>query len=316
MMASKARLFGDDSALSTILATHDSREHKRLGRQVCHFDHDSWQHERENIGLLGNLAKFSQNENMRLTLLHTGQRRLAEASPHGNLWGIGLRACEYRASSPGTWRGSNLLGQALQHVRETFYPETTPPISDSPPPDTGRPLTHPSDTVFEVDPTTRTRLNTAPIAGHSYNTILSASMDSTPDDHAPKVLLPNARRADKPFISERDPYLISGIVTMDDVKFTTLPSLNKRRLRHIPNSLPRPPGYGIPPIIHIPKCFRADGSHRRRRRILRPIDTTQIVEWLRLPRATQHKPTDPPDHPILPQQCALRTSCGIYIHRP
>ena len=51
MMASKARLFGDDSALSAILATNDPRERKRLGRQVRPFDHDSWQHERENVAL-------------------------------------------------------------------------------------------------------------------------------------------------------------------------------------------------------------------------------------------------------------------------
>ena len=42
MMASKARLFLDDSALSATLANNDPREHKRLGRQVLHFDHDSW----------------------------------------------------------------------------------------------------------------------------------------------------------------------------------------------------------------------------------------------------------------------------------
>ena len=117
MMASKARLFGDDSTLSAILATDDPRDHKRLGRQVCHFDHDAWLHERENIAFRGNLAKLSQNENLRLALLHTGERRLAEASPYDNIWGIGLRASDYRASSPHTWRGSNLLGQTLEHVR-------------------------------------------------------------------------------------------------------------------------------------------------------------------------------------------------------
>ena len=40
MMASKARLFGDNSALSAILATDDPREQKHIGRQVCHFDQD------------------------------------------------------------------------------------------------------------------------------------------------------------------------------------------------------------------------------------------------------------------------------------
>ena len=42
MMASKARLFGDDKALSVILASDDPREQKRLGRHVRHFDHDFW----------------------------------------------------------------------------------------------------------------------------------------------------------------------------------------------------------------------------------------------------------------------------------
>ena len=87
MMALKAHLLGDDSALSAILATDDPREQKHLGRQVRHFDHESWQQECENIVLRGNLAKFSQNEDMRLALIHTnGQRRLTEASPHDKLW--------------------------------------------------------------------------------------------------------------------------------------------------------------------------------------------------------------------------------------
>ena len=165
-MASKARLFGDDSTLSAILATDDPREHKRLGCQVRHCDLDSWLHERENVVFRGNLAKFSQNENLRLTLLHTGERRLAKASPYDNLWGIGLRASDYRASSPNTWRGSNLLGQTLEHVIEILY-ENTPPISDSPLAAIVPPLNQPGDTVFEIDQTTRTRLNTAP----SQNTL-------------------------------------------------------------------------------------------------------------------------------------------------
>ena len=58
MMASKARLFGDDTALSAILASDDPREQKRLGRQVRHFDPELWQSECENIVLHGNFAKF------------------------------------------------------------------------------------------------------------------------------------------------------------------------------------------------------------------------------------------------------------------
>ena len=85
MIASKAHLFGDDTALSAILASDYPREQKRLGRHVRHFDHKLWQSECENIVLHGNHAYFSQNEEMHLALIQTGDRRLAEASPHDNL---------------------------------------------------------------------------------------------------------------------------------------------------------------------------------------------------------------------------------------
>ena len=113
MMASKARLFGDDSTLSAILSTDDPREHKLFGRQVRHFDNDTWLNKRENIAFRGKLAKFSQNENLRLALLHTGERRLAEASPYDNIWGIGLRTSDPRASSPHTWRGPSRTSRPL-----------------------------------------------------------------------------------------------------------------------------------------------------------------------------------------------------------
>ena len=136
MMASNARLFGDDSALSAVLATDDPREQKRITRRVRHFDQELWQQQSENIVFDGNLAKVSQNEDMRRALLHTSRRRLAEASPHDNLWGIGLRACDHHAFSTDTWRGSNLLDQILEHVRETLDRETRQQSSDPLPPDT------------------------------------------------------------------------------------------------------------------------------------------------------------------------------------
>ena len=109
VMGPKAYLFGDNTALSAILASDDPREQKHLGRQVRHFDHDLWQTDCENIVLHGNLAKFPQNEEMHLALIRTGDRHLAEASPHDNLWGIRLSACHPHASSSDSWCGRNLL---------------------------------------------------------------------------------------------------------------------------------------------------------------------------------------------------------------
>ena len=162
---------------------------------------------------------------MRRALLHTYRRRLAEASPHDNLWGIGSKACDHHASSIGTWRGSNLLGQILEHVRETLDRETMPQSPDSLPPDTARPVNHLSDTIFEVDPATRTRLPTAPVGEDPHKAIPSALMDSMPDDHAPEVLLTCRSHTDRALIPKQGPDFVSGTVTIDDDTFATLPSL-------------------------------------------------------------------------------------------
>ena len=225
VMASKARLFGDDTALSAILASDDSRGQKRLGRQVRQFDHDLWQTECENIILHGNIAKFSQNEEMRLALIRTGNRRLAEARPRDNLWGIGLSACDPRASSPDSWCGQNLLGQALEHAREILRRDTTAPLSN-PTPETPVPRDDTGDTVFEVDPVTHLRLDTDPPSANTQTATLSAFTNSVPDDHAPEVRLAQEQRIDAPLIPEQGPDLIGGVVTMDDATFTTLLSLH------------------------------------------------------------------------------------------
>ena len=149
MMAFNARLFGDDTALSAILASTDPREQKRLGLQVRHFDPAEWQDECETTVFRGNLVKFSQNEEIRVALDYTGARRIAEASPHDKVWGIGLTASDPRVASPTSWCGLNLLGQALERTREILRQNTY-----------GGALLHPSastgcaadDTVFEIDP--------------------------------------------------------------------------------------------------------------------------------------------------------------------
>ena len=102
MMASNARLFGDDLALSAILATDDPRAQKCLDRNIRHFDHDFWQQECVHSVLRGNLAKSSQNDEIRLALGHIDQRRLPEASPHDKLWGIGLSACDPESTNAST----------------------------------------------------------------------------------------------------------------------------------------------------------------------------------------------------------------------
>ena len=162
---------------------------------------------------------------MRFALTRTGDRRLAEASPHDNMWGIGLSACDPRASSPDSWCGQTLLGQALEHAREILRRDTTAPLCQ-PAPETPVPRDDIGDTVFEVDPVTHLRLDTDTPSANTQTATLSAFTDSVPDDHAPEVLLAQDQRIGAPLIPEQGPDLIGGLVTMDEATFTTLLSLN------------------------------------------------------------------------------------------
>jgi ribA/ribD-fused uncharacterized protein len=120
MMASKARLFGDDATLGRILAAAHPKQAKDLGRSVANFDEALWLAHRFDFVVAGNQAKFSQNPELAKFLLNTGERVLVEASPVDRVWGIGLAADTPDAAHPTRWRGLNLLGFALMQVRTSL----------------------------------------------------------------------------------------------------------------------------------------------------------------------------------------------------
>ena len=62
---------------------------------------------------------------MRTALLSTGNRLLAEASPHDDVWGIGPRAKGKAASNLAAWLGQNLLGSILERVRAMMREDLT-----------------------------------------------------------------------------------------------------------------------------------------------------------------------------------------------
>ena len=71
MMAEKARLFGDDAMLLEILASAGPRDAKAYGRKVSGFDNEIWGQRKFDIVVRGNLAKFSQHEDLKQFLLST-----------------------------------------------------------------------------------------------------------------------------------------------------------------------------------------------------------------------------------------------------
>lgn len=117
MMARKAELFSDDVTLKKILSADDPGEAKKLGREVKGFNEALWLEKRFDLVVEGNVAKFSQNKNLKEFLIKTQNRILVEASPVDKIWGIGMASDHAQVSNPYKWKGLNLLGYALMVVR-------------------------------------------------------------------------------------------------------------------------------------------------------------------------------------------------------
>ena len=118
-----------------------------------------------------------------------------------------------------------MLGQALKNARKILRLDSISP-PDDPAPEIPVPRDVTGDTVFEVDPITRLRLDTTPLPANARTAVLSAFTDSVPGDHAPEVLLAHKQRDDVPLMPEQGPDLIGCIVAMDDATFTTLLTLH------------------------------------------------------------------------------------------
>ncbi|TCM66734.1 hypothetical protein EC844_11123 [Acinetobacter calcoaceticus] len=117
MMAQKAQLFADHDVFAQIIKCSDPKQVKALGRLVKNYDEAKWLQHRFDIVVQGNLAKFSQNTELKAFLLSTSTKVLVEASPVDKIWGVGLAAEDQQAENPLQWRGLNLLGFALIQVR-------------------------------------------------------------------------------------------------------------------------------------------------------------------------------------------------------
>ena len=118
MMASKARLFGDEEVLNEIMAASHPHDYKKLGRKIRGFEQEPWDAKKYDIVVEGNKAKFGQNPDIGDFLLSTGDAILVEASPYDKIWGIGLDRETALKGTVEQWQGENLLGCALMDVRD------------------------------------------------------------------------------------------------------------------------------------------------------------------------------------------------------
>jgi ribA/ribD-fused uncharacterized protein len=121
MMYCKAARFHDTVRQGLILATSSPKEQKKLGKESAGFRDESWDEVKSAVVVAGNIAKFGQNEDLKLKLLLTGDRLLCEAASRDRVWGIGYTA-KHAMQFQKDW-GENRLGKALMVVREHFRNE-------------------------------------------------------------------------------------------------------------------------------------------------------------------------------------------------
>ena len=117
MMAAKAKTFADAEMFGKIMQTSKPKLIKKLGREVKNFDERTWDAVKYDVVVDGNMAKFSQNPELKPFLLSTGNAKLVEASPVDRIWGVGLAENDPSITDEAKWRGLNLLGKALMAVR-------------------------------------------------------------------------------------------------------------------------------------------------------------------------------------------------------
>jgi hypothetical protein len=120
MMAEKARFFKDYETESLIMACDEPKQQKIYGRSVKNFDEDAWNTVADYIVYWANLAKFSQNEDLKQKLLSTGDKIFVECSPYDKIWGNGLNITDTLHTHPENWEGTNRLGKAIMKVRDTL----------------------------------------------------------------------------------------------------------------------------------------------------------------------------------------------------
>jgi ribA/ribD-fused uncharacterized protein len=123
MMHQKALLFGDNIVADLIMQETNPMEQKKFGRMIQNFDKSIWDKNCLAIVYEGNLAKFNQNPELMEKMLNTGNRLFVEASPVDTIWGIGLHEDAENIDDPSYWQGLNLLGQALNLVKNQIKSE-------------------------------------------------------------------------------------------------------------------------------------------------------------------------------------------------
>jgi ribA/ribD-fused uncharacterized protein len=121
----KAITFGDETiALRILLEGKNPKMAKTLGRLVKNYDDKKWNEIRYKVMVDANYFKYSQSEDLKKMLLNPefDGKHFVEASPLDGIWGIKCGETE-ALDDESNWKGQNLLGKALDEVREMLLNE-------------------------------------------------------------------------------------------------------------------------------------------------------------------------------------------------
>ena len=124
-MFMKAIVFGDDDIAKQILEDGNPKKVKALGRKVQNYDEQVWNDKRYQIMLKANVAKFSQNEDLKQLLLSPEYEGhgFVEASPYDKVWGVRMFESNPDIDDETKWKGLNLLGKVLDETRRIIIEE-------------------------------------------------------------------------------------------------------------------------------------------------------------------------------------------------
>lgn len=117
----KAKTFGDNEIADEIVKKgKNPKTAKALGRKVKNYDDAVWNEKRYQVMVDANMLKYSQSEELKEMLLNPELKgkHYIEASPYDKIWGVGLGENDPLVDDEKNWKGLNLLGKALDEVRE------------------------------------------------------------------------------------------------------------------------------------------------------------------------------------------------------
>ena len=122
----KAMYFHDNNAVKEILSTEAEGNTpmwcKQCGRWTEGYIEEEWAKVRYEFMFQVNIAKYTQNENLKKKLLNPeyDDKIFVEASPTDKIWGIGRAVDDPKADDEKHWHGTNLLGKCLTDVRKAL----------------------------------------------------------------------------------------------------------------------------------------------------------------------------------------------------